>query len=267
MLNPEPLTHPDSDERLLVDELYERILSDAFRDARVPVSRMRILHTIVCAESRIDMSVLADLTNTDQDTVKRVVESLHAVLFISPKDGCVYWYHASFPDFVFSEARARNNISLHRNYPTPHVIDVTDATNFFAGSPASKSTPHLYISALSMWNQDSPVWRNWRNRFGSIPSISLPRDTTKPLLTIPTADWVLSVAFSPDGNRIVSGSYGKSVRVWGANTDEQLKEMQGHSSAVTSVAFSLDGNLIISGSPDNSVRVWDAKTGEQLREL
>jgi hypothetical protein len=128
MLNPEPLTsHAGDGERLLVDELYERILGDAFRDARVRASRLRILHTIICAESRIDMAVLADLTNTDQDTVKRVVESLHAVLFISHRDGCVYWYHASFPDFVFSQARAKISISLCQNYPTPthHIIDVS----------------------------------------------------------------------------------------------------------------------------------------------
>jgi len=125
MLNPQSLTfQADGDERLLVDELYERILSDAFRDARVRGMRLRILHTIVCAESRINMSVLADLTNTDQDTVKRVVQSLHAVLFISPEDGCVYWYHASFLDFLFSQARSRFSISLLRNYPTHHVISV-----------------------------------------------------------------------------------------------------------------------------------------------
>jgi len=100
MFNPELFaSHANSGERLLVDELYERILSDAFRDTRVLVPRLRILHTIVCAESRINMSVLADLADTDQDTVKRVVEA-HAVLFVSPKDVCVYWYHASFPDFL-----------------------------------------------------------------------------------------------------------------------------------------------------------------------
>jgi len=126
MLNAELLTsHAESDERLLVDELYERILGEAFREAKVRAKRLRILHTIVCAESRIDMSVLADLTETDPEIVERVVESLHAVLFVSPKDGCVYWYHASFPDFVFSQARARFNISLRRNIPTLHVIDVS----------------------------------------------------------------------------------------------------------------------------------------------
>jgi hypothetical protein len=125
MLNPEPLTSgADDGERLLVDELYERILGDAFRDGRVRGPRLRILHTIICAASSLDIFVLADLTNTDEDTVKKVVESLHAVLFVSPKDGCVYWFHASFPEFVFSQTRAKISISLRRNYPTNHIIDV-----------------------------------------------------------------------------------------------------------------------------------------------
>jgi hypothetical protein len=128
MLTPDPLAyHAGDGETSLVDELYERILGDAFRDARVRAKRLQILHTIICAESRIDMTVLADLTNSDQGTVKRVVESLHAVLFVSPKDGCVYWYHASLPDFIFSQVRAKIGILLHHNYPTHptnHSIDV-----------------------------------------------------------------------------------------------------------------------------------------------
>ena len=67
---------------------------------------------------------------------------------------------------------------------------------------------------------------------------------------------VTSVAFSPDGNRIVSGSYDESVRVWGAKTGEHLRELQGHTDWVTSVAFSPDGTRIVSGSHDKSVRVW-----------
>ena len=78
---------------------------------------------------------------------------------------------------------------------------------------------------------------------------------------------VRSVEFSPDGNRIVSGSSDKSVRVWDAKTGEQLKELQGHTGLVRSVEFSPDGTRIVSGSNDKSVQVWDAKTGEQLKEL
>jgi hypothetical protein len=84
---------------------------------------LQVLHTVLCAESRINMSVLADLNNTDQDTVKTVVDSLYAVLFISSKDDCVYWYHASFPDFLFNQVRAKFRFSPYPNY-SPHEIDV-----------------------------------------------------------------------------------------------------------------------------------------------
>ena len=76
-----------------------------------------------------------------------------------------------------------------------------------------------------------------------------------------------SVGFSPDGNRIVSGSDDKSVRVWDAKTSEQLNELQGHTEGVLSVGFSPDGNRIVSGSRDKSVRAWHGKTGEQFQEL
>jgi len=110
-------------ERMVLDELYEQILGVAFGDEHVCRGRLQILHTVLCAESRINMAVLADLSDTDQDTVKTVMDSLHAVLFISSRDNCVYWYHASFPDFLFTQVRARFKISLHPNYSS-HEIDV-----------------------------------------------------------------------------------------------------------------------------------------------
>jgi WD40 repeat protein len=75
------------------------------------------------------------------------------------------------------------------------------------------------------------------------------------------------VAFSPDGGRIVSGSYDKSVRVWDAASGAELACLSGHEEPVTSVAFSADGGRIVSGSLDNSVRVWDAASGECLEGI
>ncbi|KIK10493.1 hypothetical protein PISMIDRAFT_124341, partial [Pisolithus microcarpus 441] len=58
---------------------------------------------------------------------------------------------------------------------------------------------------------------------------------------------VMSVAFSPDGNRIVSGSWDETVRVWDAKSGGQIgKLLKGHPSDITPVAFSPDGNSIIS---------------------
>ena len=72
---------------------------------------------------------------------------------------------------------------------------------------------------------------------------------------------VTSVAVSPDGARIVSGSDDGSVRVWDAKAARCVAVLEGHSNAVTSVAFAPDGGRILSGSEDRSVRVWDAMAG------
>ena len=75
-------------------------------------------------------------------------------------------------------------------------------------------------------------------------------------------DTVTSVAFSPDGKRIVSGSRDTTVRLWDADTGQQIGQpMTRHRDVVRSVAFSPDGKRIVSGSLDNTVRVWNVDTG------
>jgi WD40 repeat protein len=73
---------------------------------------------------------------------------------------------------------------------------------------------------------------------------------------------VISVAYSPDGKHIASGSFDNTVRVWDAQTGAPVGHpFTGHSNPVRSVAYSPDGKHIASGSEDNTVRVWDAQTG------
>ena len=67
-----------------------------------------------------------------------------------------------------------------------------------------------------------------------------------------------SVAFSPDGQRIVSGSYDKTLKIWDANNGKELQTLTGHTKWVSSVAFSPDGQRIVSGSEDKKVKIWDA---------
>jgi len=74
---------------------------------------------------------------------------------------------------------------------------------------------------------------------------------------------VTSVAFSPDGKRVVSGSIDKTIRVWDVGKGETVVgPLQGHQDWVVSVAFSPDGRRVVSGSHDKTIRVWDVDQGE-----
>ena len=78
---------------------------------------------------------------------------------------------------------------------------------------------------------------------------------------------IMSLAYSPDGWTVVSGSFDKTVRIWDAQTGAAVGEpLAGHTSSVFSVAHSPDGQNIISGSSDNTIRIWDAQTGAAVGE-
>ena len=77
-----------------------------------------------------------------------------------------------------------------------------------------------------------------------------------------------SVAFSPDGRTLASGSWGGTIRLWDTATAKQKYILIGHTERINSVAFSPDGQTIASGSGiwtrnDNTIRLWDTATAKQ----
>lgn len=78
---------------------------------------------------------------------------------------------------------------------------------------------------------------------------------------------VTSVAFSPDGKQVLTGTDGTIVRLWDATTGKELRRFDVRSAGGTSVAFSPDGKYVVAGGSDSTGRLWEAATGKEVRRF
>ncbi|KAL4078818.1 hypothetical protein V8B97DRAFT_2067943 [Scleroderma yunnanense] len=186
----------------------------------------------------------------------------------------LFWMEAlEVSKFIGEAYRALTSAERWLQGKTKHedaLMFIKDGIKFisnFAGV-IGESTPHLYLSALPFCPVKSTLARGISTKLMKMAEVverqheDWPRNqhTLKGHTGL-----VLSVAFSPDGRHIVSGSNDKTIQIWDAQTGGQVgKPLQGHTDSVMSVAFSPDGRYIVSGSDDKTIQIWDAQTGGQV---
>ncbi|KAF8752593.1 ribosomal large subunit assembly [Rhizoctonia solani] len=138
----------------------------------------------------------------------------------------------------------------------------------FAANPMSRSTPHIYISALPFCHRSSFVYQRYWPRTHQLLSVqgSVVEQSPSRLL----ATWAMHsepVALSsyPDGSRLAVGFEDGTIHILNPHSGALvLGPLSGHSSLVRSISFSLDGSVFASGSFDTTIIVWDAYTGARL---
>jgi WD40 repeat protein/serine/threonine protein kinase len=85
------------------------------------------------------------------------------------------------------------------------------------------------------------------------------------LLTIQGHTGVVgSASFSPDGTRIVTGSFDNTAKIWDAQTGKELLGLTGHTFGVKSASFSPDGTRIVTGSFDNTAKIWEVPSARRF---
>src|SRR4051812_11725008 len=80
-------------------------------------------------------------------------------------------------------------------------------------------------------------------------------------------DAIYSLALSPDGKILATGSYDQKIELWNAETGKQIRTLSGHNGCVFHLAFRPDGKLLASASADRTVKLWDVASGERRDTL
>jgi WD40 repeat protein len=75
---------------------------------------------------------------------------------------------------------------------------------------------------------------------------------------------VISVAFSPDGSRLLTASWDGTAKLWDAATGQEVLPLRWNADSATAAAYSPDGRRLAAAAVDGTFKVWDAATGQEL---
>ncbi|OCF37551.1 chromatin binding protein [Kwoniella heveanensis BCC8398] len=104
------------------------------------------------------------------------------------------------------------------------------------------------------------------NTFPSTSSSSSPTPQPLRVLASHTAP-ILSLAFSPKSNLLVTGSFDESAIIWDVRRGKPLRVLPAHADAIWCVGWDGEGGMVLTASADGLIRLWDASSGQCLKTI
>ncbi|MEO1665248.1 MAG: TIR domain-containing protein [Chloroflexota bacterium] len=210
--------------------------------------------------------------------------------FVGHDSGVLVVHHIDGPDYILSGAAngtvrlwdAHNGAVMtlfHEHQAKVHAVAYSpDGSTVFSGSRDGV----LYVQETANNNapvriqgHDDVVWAVDYNPRNPEMGASASADGTVRLWNLRTGEELYtftghdaplwSLAFHPNGERVLSGDEDGITILWDATTGEEIMRVDGHSGQrVRALAFAPDGRSFASGGADESIALWDTGTGEEI---
>ncbi|OQE11875.1 hypothetical protein PENFLA_c071G03084 [Penicillium flavigenum] len=208
----------------------------------------QVVGAIVILESPLSVSSLSRLLDLPKRLLHLRLNQLHSVLSVPDDEALPGSNNNAMSEFLYD---AKRFVLKNRQIADDVPLQLYCSGLVFA--PRKSIIRRNFKSELPNWIRKLPkVEETWAADFQALEGHS---------------DWVSSVAFSPQGGLLASGSYDKTIRIWDTATGALRLILNGHLGLVESVAFSPDGQRLVSGSEDKTIRLWDIATGTLQQTL
>ncbi|ARV61578.1 serine/threonine protein kinase [Nostocales cyanobacterium HT-58-2] len=165
---------------------------------------------------------------------------------------------------------------LRQSPPAPStLLSATPSSQQFVPLPPDRKQKKYLLAIASVillglggaWYSYSSQLAITKSSNPSQPTNRTSEDSYPPYTLKGHSSDVNSVAFSPNGKLLASGSDDDTIKLWDLANKQEIRALKEHSGWVWAVAFSPDGKTLASASADKTIKLWNVQTGKEIRTL